>query len=640
MKRKISNINDYTLIEKGELVSEIYFYPQCALTNQKIRSKKDLLCVLFELKNEKEPGLYQLHTYLLDKEGKKIFQAYSLYLKELEPFKYALLKSKNDHYHADVIKKEIIDFNTLDFDSFLAVVSKNSELVKILPDLKMGLEERVESLVTEKRKAIYIDLPSTQNYYQNITGNIIDELAKQLTTEEEMELSKEILKNIKKNFKVILHDKYQMDLAYTAIYSLILKNIKGSTIKPQDILDYKDLKIDTNKTFLEYEDLDNLLNSFIESLKQETTINEELNIIQERIEYALSTKPKLKQLTDFIKIILIDDKYVEESKRNRSIGESLLKELIINSLTNYNYRPLPRNQVLLYTEENNKINFVSIISLDLIQKLLHTYKINTKDNKEYENILKTIDNIINKGQHKKTETTLLLSLYTLLHISIYNNKYNKNTLLFDKGVFIPKLDYNLGEYEITIINRLTGKKHGKITRMSLETKELLKKSLSKNEKSFNKYINDLIYQNFSKSLDNLNIEIKINDLTNNDIKIKINKSINKDSFDCAFTMGEFLNILSNVKVSQPKEPKQEEIIKETIPEEIITEPEETEEKLITQEEYDFIIRKSHTIKNIMETTNIVNDVYDKVIELYDSLEKATKKDKEKIVIQIKELLKQ
>lgn len=638
MKQRISNINDYTLIEKGDLVSEIYFYPQCALTNQKIRSKKDQLCVLFELKNEKEPGLYLLHTYLLDKEGKKIFQAYSLYLKELEQYKYAILKSKNDHYHAEIIKKEIIDFNTLDFDSLLAVISKNSELVKILPDLKMGLEEKVESLVTEKRKAIYIDLPSTQNYYQNITGNIIDELAKQLTTEDEMELSKEILRNIKKNFKVILHDKYQMDLVYTAIYALIIKNIKGTTIKPQDILDSKDLKIDTNKTSLAYEDLDKLLNSFIESLKQETTINEELNIIEERIEYALSTKPKLKVITDFIKIILIDDKYVDQSKRNRSIEESLLKELIINSLTNCNYRPLPRNQVLLYTENDNKIDFIAIISLDLIEKLLHTYKVNTKDNKVYENILKTIDNIIDKGQHKKTETTLILSIYTLLHISIYNNKYNKNTLLFEKGIFIPKLDFNLGEYEITIINRLTGKKHGKITRMSLETKEVIKKSLSKNEKSFNKYINDLIYKNFAYSLDNLNIDIKIKDLTNNDIKIKINRSINKDSFDCAFTMGEFLNILSNIKISQPKEIKQEEVIEEI---EVIEEPttEVVEERLISQEEYDFIIRKSHTIANILETTNIQNDTYEKVVELYNSIEKATKKDKEKIVLQIKELLK-
>lgn len=638
MKQRISNINDYTLIEKGDLVSEIYFYPQCALTNQKIRSKKDQLCVLFELKNEKEPGLYLLHTYLLDKEGKKIFQAYSLYLKELEQYKYAILKSKNDHYHADIIKKEIIDFNTLDFDSLLSVISKNSELVKILPDLKMGLEEKVESLVTEKRKAIYIDLPSTQNYYQNITGNIIDELAKQLTTEDEMELSKEILRNIKKNFKVILHDKYQMDLVYTAIYALIIKNIKGTTIKPQDILDSKDLKIDTNKTSLAYEDLDKLLNSFIESLKQETTINEELNIIEERIEYALSTKPKLKVITDFIKIILIDDKYVDQSKRNRSIEESLLKELIINSLTNCNYCPLPRNQVLLYTENDNKIDFIAIISLDLIEKLLHTYKVNTKDNKVYENILKTIDNIIDKGQHKKTETTLILSIYTLLHISIYNNKYNKNTLLFEKGIFIPKLDFNLGEYEITIINRLTGKKHGKITRMSLETKEVIKKSLSKNEKSFNKYINDLIYKNFAYSLDNLNIDIKIKDLTNNDIKIKINRSINKDSFDCAFTMGEFLNILSNIKISQPKERKQEEVIEEI---EVIEEPttEVEEERLISQEEYDFIIRKSHTIANILETTNIQNDTYEKVVELYNSIEKATKKDKEKIVLQIKELLK-
>ena len=158
------------------------------------------------------------------------------------------------------------------------------------------------------------------------------------------------------------------------------------------------------------------------------------------------------------------------------------------------------------------------------------------------------------------------------------------------------------------------------------------------EKSFNKYINDLIYKNFAYSLDNLNIDIKINDLTNNDIKIKINRSINKDSFDCAFTMGEFLNILSNIKISQPKEIKQEEVIEEI---EVIEEPttEVEEERLISQEEYDFIIRKSHTIANILETTNIQNDIYEKVVELYNSIEKATKKDKEKIVLQIKELLK-
>lgn len=641
IKRNLTNINDYTLIEQKDITTEIYFYPQYALTNQKIKSKKEQLCVLFELKKEKEKGVYQLRTYLLDKEGHKIFQSYSLYLKELAQYKYVLLKSKNDHQHADIIKKEIIDFNTLDYDSFLNIISKNSELVKMLPDLKMGLEENVESLVVEKRKAAFIDLPSPQNYYQNVTGYITDELTKQLTTEEEIEQSQEILKNIKKNFKVVLYDKHLLTLAYTAIYALILNKIKGNTVKPSNILDSKELKTDTNKTTIAFPELDYILNNFIKSIKDDTPITKDLNIIQERIEYALSTKPKQKEITDFIKVILIDDKYTDSTKRNRCIEETELKELLIKSLINYTYRPLPRNQVLLYNEENNNIDFVCIISLDKLNQLLYTYKINVKDNNEYLNILRTIDNVITKGQHKKTENTLILSIYTLLHITMYNYKnINKNALLFDKGTFIPNLEYNLGDYNITIINRLNGKTHGKLNRLTIETKELVRKSLNKNEKSFNKYLNELIYYNINESLLDLNITIKIKDLTNNDIKIKISKSTTKDCFDCSFTIGELLIILSSLKQLPPKE-KNIEDNQEEQQEELIEEIESPpiEEPLISQEEYDYIMRKSNTIVNIMNTINIENETYEKVVELYNSLEKSTMIEKEKIILELKDLLK-
>ena len=113
MSSKVSNINDYTLIERGDLVNNIYFYPNSAINKQKIRSKKNQICVLFELRKEKEPLLYCLYTYLLDKEGRKVFHSYSLYLKEIERFKYVLLRNKNDANHAEDIKKEIRRENAL-----------------------------------------------------------------------------------------------------------------------------------------------------------------------------------------------------------------------------------------------------------------------------------------------------------------------------------------------------------------------------------------------------------------------------------------------------------------------------------------------------------------------------------------------
>ena len=54
---KITNINDYTLIESGDIVSNIYFYPSYARNKQVIKSKKSQICVLFELRKEKEPLL-------------------------------------------------------------------------------------------------------------------------------------------------------------------------------------------------------------------------------------------------------------------------------------------------------------------------------------------------------------------------------------------------------------------------------------------------------------------------------------------------------------------------------------------------------------------------------------------------------
>lgn len=631
---KVSNINDCTLIQKGDLVNNIYFYPQYSMLGQRIKSRKHELCVLFELKKEREPKLYCTHTYLLNRDGEKVFHSYSMYFKEIERYKYVILKNKNDANHAEVIKKEIIDFNTLDYESFLEILSKNEELVKMIPDLKDGLLEKVDSLETAKRKVAYIEIPSMSNYYQNVTGYLIDEITNQLTTEEDLTYTQNILRNVRKNFNVILHNRYQINLSLLAAYAFVLNKIKGTSLKPKTILESRDIKTDTNKTTIQHKDLDFILNSFLASLKDDNyEIKEDLNIIQERIEYILTSKPKLKEMTNFIKVILIAEEYVDSTKRNRSIEETKLKELIINSFTSTSYRPLPRNQVLLYNETNNIIDFVCIASLDKVLELLHTYHLNRSDeNKPYLEILKTIDNIIIKGQHKKSKNTLSTSILSLIHILIYNYKnINNNALLFNKGDFILKLDYNNGEYDIRVINRLNNKKHGKLSRLTSESNQSIKESLNKGEKFFNSYINSIIYRNLEESLKNLTIDIIVKDLTIKDVHLKIRKPNKHDTFDCEFNIGEFLNIISNIK--NPKEIKNT-IIKDTD----IIEPKQQEVSTLSEEEKEYIIRKSYTIVGIMEQTPIDNKNYQKVVELYKELETAESTKKEEILLKLKELI--
>lgn len=640
MSSKISNINDYTLIEKGDVVNNIYFYPHFAMIKQKIRSKKNQFCILFELRKEKEPFIYCLYAYLLDKEGNKVFYSYSLYLKEIEKYKYIVLNSKNDANHADVIKKEIIDFNTLNYDNFLTILSNNHELSKMIPDLKEALEEKAESLVKERKKATYIDIPSPKNYYQNVTGYLIDEIEEQVTTEEELSISSTILRNVKKNFEVVLYNKYQTNLAYTSLYATIINQVKSLHLKPTNILEVKDLKVDTNKVSIEYKDLNYILDSFISNLNEEQEILEDLNIVQERIEYILKSKPRLKEITNFIKVILIDDKYVDDTKRNRCIKENNLKELIIKSLTEYTYRPLPRNQVLLYTENSSNIDFVAIVSLDMIMALLKTYKINNNDeNKTNVNILKTIENIILKGQKKKTANTVSLNILTILHMFIYNYKnINNKALLFDKGQYILKLDYNLGAYDIKVIDRDTEKKYGKLSKLDNETNEVVRKALNKGEKQFNIVLNKIIYESIEASLTNLKYQITIDDLTNSDITIKLLKSYKENYFECSFNLGEFLLLLTSIKNPKDKIITKDEEVEETPEPEEETIQEEQVEETLSKEEKDYILRKSYTIVNIMETKPLDNPNYQKVVELYKKLEEVSEEEKDNILQELKDLI--
>ena len=160
--KRISNINDYTLIEKGEKIN-IYFYPQFAFLNQKITEKKDQLCITFELKPDKKNEFYTTYIYITSSDNNKLFSSYSMYAKKIEKYKYAILKNKKE-----LENNFIIDFNTLDYKSFLEILSQSTELYKMIPHLKRGLNEVVLNLENKKEQVRLIDIPSPLNYYQNV----------------------------------------------------------------------------------------------------------------------------------------------------------------------------------------------------------------------------------------------------------------------------------------------------------------------------------------------------------------------------------------------------------------------------------------------------------------------------------------
>ena len=619
--KRISNINDYTLIEKGEKIN-IYFYPQFAFLNQKITEKKDQLCITFELKPDKKNEFYTTYIYITSSDNNKLFSSYSMYAKKIEKYKYAILKNKKE-----LENNFIIDFNTLDYKSFLEILSQSTELYKMIPHLKRGLNEVVLNLENKKEQVRLIDIPSPLNYYQNVVGYLIDELEHQLTTEEELGLSKTILKNLKKSKEVVLKDKNQLKLSYLGLYSIICKKVRSDILKPENILEAKDLKSDTNKTSISKKELNEILKKIN---NKSNHITEDINIVEERITYILNSKPRLKELTKFVKIILIDDKYLDTNRRNRSIEENKLKNLIIESFINGTYRILSRNQMLFYNLIEDKVDFIAIISLDRIYDLLNTFKFNAlTDNLELISLAKTIDNLIAKDQHKKTENTLKISvLVLLLMINYYYKNINENMILFSKANYV--FDFS-DTNEIIILNKETNKKIGKISRLTESTIEELKNSYLKNETTFIKQSHRIINENLIKTLDNLNINIIIDNISHQEVKIKINKSTKNNCLDLSLNIGELLIIISSLKQ------KKELLIKSDIQDSSSSSAVNPQNQL-KKEEYDYIIRKSKAIVDIMNSKKIDNSNYKKIVKLYNSLEKTPPEEQEEIILKLKDLI--
>ena len=622
----MKKVGPYTILEQKEN-DTYYFYPTLSIVGEPITRKSNILNIVFDITPYNDE-IYSLTVSVSNKDITK-FTTYTMYLIKESNHIYNIITILNSN---EIEIHETIDFTTLDYENFINLLMSNSELQRIIPELKKQLELDKENLNSEKETAKIIDIPTKINYYQNITGYIIDTLEHIVTTEDELSLSKEILKSVKRTHEVVLYNAEYCHLAYLSLYANIVFQIKSDTQKNTRSLDTKELKCDTNKKELSYIDLEKIISSFIN--KEE--VNEELNIIQERIAYELNSKPRVKTFTNHMQIILADDKYIDETKRVRAIKEKTLKELICLNLKENNYRILPRNEAIVYNynKDTNMIDFIAIISIDLIEKILKLITIDMNSNtKPKTDILRAIDNLIKSNKVNPKPNNIRALIYTLIMIEIYYYKnINDKLLLFSSGQNIINLDYKNGGYDISVINRNNNRLIGKLSRITEETKEKIRVSLNTNEKEFNTFINDIIMNNMVDQVSTLNIDIDIKDISHQDIFIMFNRTLKKDVFRGKFTLDELLVTLTNAKINKIKKSKdvQKHIEEEKEPEYIYG---------IYKTDYEYIIRKSKTISEIMENNSSKNKVYLKISDLYNQFKHAKNPNmKKRITLELGKLL--
>lgn len=622
----MKKVGPYTILEQKEN-DTYYFYPTLSIVGEPITRKSNILNIVFDITPYNDE-IYSLTVSVSNKDITK-FTTYTMYLIKESNHIYNIITILNSN---EIEIHETIDFTTLDYENFINLLMSNSELQRIIPELKKQLELDKENLNSEKETAKIIDIPTKINYYQNITGYIIDTLEHIVTTEDELSLSKEILKSVKRTHEVVLYNAEYCHLAYLSLYANIVFQIKSDTQKNTRSLDTKELKCDTNKKELSYIDLEKIISSFIN--KEE--VNEELNIIQERIAYELNSKPRVKTFTNHMQIILADDKYIDETKRVRAIKEKTLKELICLNLKENNYRILPRNEAIVYNynKDTNMIDFIAIISIDLIEKILKLITIDMNSNtKPKTDILRAIDNLIKSNKVNPKPNNIRALIYTLIMIEIYYYKnINDKLLLFSSGQNIINLDYKNGGYDISVINRNNNRLIGKLSRITEETKEKIRVSLNTNEKEFNTFINNIIMNNMVDQVSTLNIDIDIKDISHQDIFIMFNRTLKKDVFRGKFTLDELLVTLTNAKINKIKKSKdvQKHIEEEKEPDYIYG---------IYKTDYEYIIRKSKTISEIMENNSSKNKVYLKISDLYNQFKHAKNPNmKKRITLELGKLL--
>lgn len=614
---KLRNLNDYTILRESSS-PKIYFYPSYSVAGIKITTLKDATCLVFDI-TPKGNNLYQMVTTLVNGDYEPVYTLYSFYLEEIEPYHYYLF---NDSDNND--KSLMINFNTLNFTELKELMTKNGEFNKLAPYLVKELKKEQLDLQEERQEASGIDVPSRDNYYQNVVGFIVNELLKLATSEDEQTVKK-IAHSLKKNFDVVMYNETQNRLSLLTLKAFLVNKVKSVQRKPRSVLETIDLKTDTNKTSMMMSDLNAILNSFIKKLKKKDVEEIEKNIIQERIEYILNIKPRLKEVTNYMKIILADDIYLLEDARVRKCSEDKIKDVILNCLAENNIQPLPRNEVLIYNSSNDVIDFLVILSIDKLEEIISTYRMNcTTENSKIIGYIKIIDKMLSNGKIN-LENYLTISLFNLLLLNDFNSKtVSSNCLWFNKGKFILKLDYIKGNYDIKVINTNTNKEIGRLLKLTKETKLNIKESLDKGEKSFNTYINNLIYKSVKEAIITDNIEIKYREDDPLLSRIIFKRNGSNDVFDCTLTVLNFLEIISEVKPAKLKQAKREEISKVN-----------KDVSLVNKNNIDYILRKADVIYNIMKEQKLDNPEYEQVSKLYSQYKK---NNKEEILEEIAKLI--
>lgn len=619
MSNKLTNLNDYTLIDKNATVIDIYFYPAHSITKTKVNKLEKELCIRF-LIERREDGLCDMHCSLITNLNKEIYNSYNILSKEIETNKFAFVREIDDSGDAEVLPKGVIDFNLLDYDYFLSILKDSEDLKKLVPYLAEHLRNNIKTIQEVQERVEHLNVMGPSSYYQNMIAYFVDQIEEISNDPEEKQFHDKILENIKKNFDIVfVKDQLQIDLSYINLIAIIIKNIKSNFIKPISYLESKELRCDLLKNHITTEELDSIIKNIQEDYKEDD--HKEISSVNERIKFHLKTKPYIKEFKNYLKIIIADDHFLNEDNSGL-VDEEKLKDTIIECLTNFTYRSLERNLVLLYNINEDKCDFICIASIDFIFSLLQTYRLNSQvENQCYISDYKALLNLYRKNDQLSNDEKLRIYILIILMLNIYYYKNLGSLVLFNKGEYILKLDFKKGEYDIQAINRETEETIGHLIKISPKTKEDIKASLAKNEKTFNELINSILLENIEENISLGTVKTDINSLKHKDIVIYLTKNRKKDIFDLTLTLDELLILLtefkpvSDVKKQPKKTPKKQE----------------TEEIVVIENDKDkdkaFVLRKADTIYNIMEINEIDSDEYKTIASLYKNYLKEDDKDK-------------
>ncbi len=624
-KEKLTNINDYTLTNASN--TKIIFYPINAFYKAKVKSQDKSVIVSFELKKEKEEKIYSTHISLVNEENETLYTSYQMYLVELSKNRYALISSKNNVETKASKYKETIDFNVVGFKNFFDFINNNQKLSKMLPILTQELKHTIESFQAKKKTIKLISESEIFNYYQNISGFIINELEAFLTIPEEEELRETILNNISSNSPVIFNNKTHLKVTYLSLFAFIVNKVKSEYIKPESILEKKHLKVELDNSSISKKEFDLLIPNILNT-KDKKNNSELLESINKYISYDES-----KKIINKLKVLIANDIYLDETSATRYTKEPIIKDLVLKSFTNLWFYPLPQNQVLIYNYHEDVIDFLYVASTDMVFELLNSYKKTAvkEEYKEYHHLIKPLTSLITETVEKKTQSFIRIYFLTLIISSIYNYKHLENTAyLFNNGDYIIDLSFDKGKYKITLCNKHNNKKYGHFSKITDVTKDKLAISLKAGEKEFTKHINDIIYTNIHESLFDLRLIIKSDEISHKGITFTLNQNKKEDVLDLTLTAEDLLLILSNIKAS-----KKEQLVKK--------EPEVKKEikpikRNVSEKEETAILRKCHTIVEIMKKQNLDNEKYRKVVKLYKEYNKSNPKRKDEILIELKELI--